>query len=683
VPQVSGSVAVAGLTAPVRIVRDTWGVPHIYAQSDDDLFFAQGFVQAQDRLFQMDLWRRSAQGRLSEVLGPNFIERDAMTRRIQYRGDPDAEWASYGPDAKTIATAFVRGVNAWVALARERPPEEFVLAGWTPDLWSPVDLLNRTDAFTASGDAIDEIVRARLAATVGAARARLLLPRERAIDIPAGLDITAVPDLVADAIRRVGTLPFFVGLAAPVPDGTVRLKPDTTYREGGVVSRGVQLQPDLGGVVPSGVQLQPDLGGVVPSGVQLQPDLGGVVPSGVRLQPDRDPTRRFDHPSLRYFIHLNAPGWNVIGATAPWRPGVAVGHNDRIAWTAEPFDADTQDVYVEKLNPSNPHQVEDGGRWVDVETRTDWITVRGRKTPVDFVRETTRHGVIVASDRERHFAFAVRWSGSEPGAGAELAAPALDRATSWPAFRSALARWKMPARRMTYADADGERGFQVAALVPFRRGWNGAIPTPGWTAATEWTGWRTLDDLPHALNPSTALGAGRAQVPGARPRIDARAVPSHAIATQMILDAIRLHPDRADALLKRLAAVTSSPDALTSQQAVIVDALAEALRDRLLPPGGPVLFAHLLGVTDAARRRFNVTARARAGAAAEPFAITFSPTDWDRSMAISAPGQSGSPESAHFADLVKLWSDGEYFPLAFSERAVRAHTDAMLTLTPK
>ena len=130
VPQVSGSVAVAGLTAPVRIVRDTWGVPHIYAQSDDDLFFAQGFVQAQDRLFQMDLWRRSAQGRLSEVLGPNFIERDAMTRRIQYRGDPDAEWASYGPDAKTIATAFVRGVNAWVALARERPPEEFVLAGW-------------------------------------------------------------------------------------------------------------------------------------------------------------------------------------------------------------------------------------------------------------------------------------------------------------------------------------------------------------------------------------------------------------------------------------------------------------------------------------------------------------------------------------------------------------------------
>ena len=118
VAQVSGTIEIDGLGAPVRVVRDRWGVPHLYAQSAPDLFVAQGFVKAQDRLFQMDLWRRSAQGRLAEVLGPNFIERDAMTRRVQYRGDLDAEWASYGPDARAIATAFVRGVNAWVALAR-------------------------------------------------------------------------------------------------------------------------------------------------------------------------------------------------------------------------------------------------------------------------------------------------------------------------------------------------------------------------------------------------------------------------------------------------------------------------------------------------------------------------------------------------------------------------------------
>jgi penicillin G amidase len=604
--QTTGTLPLEGLAASVRIVRDTWGVPHIYAQNEGDLFFAQGFVQAQDRLFQMDLWRRSVQGRLSEVLGPNFIERDAMTRRIQYRGDVSADWASYGPGARTIADAFVRGVNAWVAMARERPPEEFALAGWKPDLWRADDLLNRTEAFTGSGGALDDVFRARLIATVGAARARLLLPGERAFDALPRVDLAAVPDLVGDAIRRVGTPPFFLGLAAPVIEGTVRM----------------------------------------PAVAQRNPAESGTV-------------RTLDHPSHRYFVHLNAPGWSVIGATAPWRPGVAAGHNDRVAWTAEPFDADTQDIYVEKLNPANPRQVEDNGRWVDIETRKDWIAVRGRKTPVDFERETTRHGVIVASDRERHLAFALRWSGSEPGTAAELGALALDRADSLAAFRSALARWKMPARRMTYADVDGVRASAIAALVPVRRGWSGGLPVPGWTGAAEWAGWMTTADLS-----STA--------PSATPKARAAA---------MILESVRLRPDRADALFHRLEAVSSSRDSLTAQRAALVDALADVVPD---PATRPVLFAHPLAVTAAARRRFNVDARAPAGAAAaDPFLITFDAADWDRSAAIDAPGQSGSPDSPHFADLAKRWSDGTPFPLAFSERAVEARSSATLTLTPK
>jgi penicillin G amidase len=626
VAQVSGTLAVAGLTAPVRIVRDTWGVPHIFAASQDDLFAAQGLVQAQDRLFQMDLWRRSVQGRLSEVMGPNFIERDAMTRRMQYRGNPDAEWASYGPDAKSIAAAFVRGVNAWVTLARERPPEEFVLAGWRPELWAADDLLNRTEAFTGSGDALDEVFRARLIATVGAARAQLLLPADRALDLPAGLDASLVPDLVAEALRRVGTPPFFLGLAAPVTDGTVRLKPDTTDTAG-----------------------------------SSSHDVGSV-----RLQPDARRVRTFDHPSPRYFVHLHAPGWNVIGASAPWRPGVAEGHNERLAWTAEPIDVDTQDVYVETLNPSNPRQVNDRGGWVDIDARKDWIAVRGRKTPVDYQRETTRHGVIVASDQERHLAFAVRWSGSEPGTAAELAAPAVDRAGSWPEFRAALTRWKMPARRMTFADTGGLHGYQVAALVPVRRGWSGAVPVPGGTAVTEWTGWRTVDELPHAVNSKAAAGASvRA------------AASSTTLATQVIVAAMRAHSDRADALLRML----TSAGSLLAQRGVIVDALADALRDRAVAPGSDVTFVHPLGITDAARRRFNVTGRAPERV--ERFAIVFNPADWDRSTAIDAPGQSGSPDSPHFADLAKLWSAGQSFPLAFSEQAIAANASSTLTLTPR
>src|SRR3954470_11719634 len=175
-PPTSGTLQGHGQHAPAPVTRDPWGIPHIVAANTDDLFFAQGFVQAQDRLFQMDLWKRSVQGRLSEVLGANFIQRDSMTRRIQFRGDLEREWASYGPDTRRIADAFTRGINAWVRIARREPPEEFALAGWQPEFWRPEDLLNRTDAFLASTGALTELLRARLVPAVGLQRANALLP---------------------------------------------------------------------------------------------------------------------------------------------------------------------------------------------------------------------------------------------------------------------------------------------------------------------------------------------------------------------------------------------------------------------------------------------------------------------------------------------------------------------------
>jgi len=417
VADVSGTRELRGLADTVRVVRDRWGVPHIYARGRDDLFFAQGFVQAQDRLFQMDLWRRSAQGRLSEVLGPNFAERDAMTRRIQYAGDMATEWRSYAPDTQEIARAFVRGVNAWVALARPRPPEEFVLAGFTPELWSADDLLNRTDAFAAGGDAMEEILRARIVAVLGPRLAADVLPRQAAAAPPRGLDFAVVSPLVADAIRSVGAPPFFLGLAR---------SPATPPRRG-----------DADGEVQR-----------------------GDIPLDVRTAP---------LPSTRYLVHLNAPGWNVIGATPPWLPGVAVGHNARVACDAEPIAVDAQYVFVERLNPSNPHQVEDRGRWVDTVLTKDPLIIRGRDKPLVFDRERTPHGALLAVDRERHLAFTVHWVGTEPGAASDLVALDLDRASSADELRTALARWKTPARKITYADVDGARGSALAALVPVRR----------------------------------------------------------------------------------------------------------------------------------------------------------------------------------------------------------------------
>jgi penicillin amidase len=415
-------------------VRDRWGVPHITARSEADLFFAQGFVQAQDRLFQMDLWRRSSQGRLSEVLGSNFIARDAMTRRVQYRGDPDAEWESYGPDVRAIAIAFTRGINAWVRHVAAALPEEFALAGWAPELWAPEDLLSRTDAFVASGDAEDEVFRARLAVAVGRSRAHALLqPGERAGATPAGLALDVVSPVVGDAVRRVGTSPFFMSLAVPP---------------------------------------------VAPRGSNAWALSAGRTETGAPLLA-ADPHAPLDNPSLRYVIHLRAPGWNVVGATAPWLPGVVIGHNERLAWGLTLAPADTQDVYVEQLNPANSQQVRSVRRFVDIEVVRESIPVRGGE-PFEVDHQFTRNGFVIATDTERHLLFTLRWSGAQPGTAGELAGAMLGRAQSEGQLRQALSRWKLPVAEFVYADVDGTIGRQVAGLMPVRREADGRLPLPGW-----------------------------------------------------------------------------------------------------------------------------------------------------------------------------------------------------------
>ena len=743
-PQVSGTLGLDGVSAPVRVVRDRWGVPHIYAQNERDLFFAQGFVQAQDRLFQMDLWRRSAQGRLSEVLGLNFVERDAATRRVQYRGEIGAEWASYGPGVKQIADAFVSGINAWVAVAREHVPEEFALAGWLPDLWSPDDLLNRTDAFVA-GDAALDVFRGRLVAAVGERRADALFPAAAPYRIPAGLDINAVSAVVGDALRRVGTAPFFLGLAAPV-------------------------------IVPAGVEA---------TGSNAWAAIGARSATGAPLLAN-DPHRAFAHPSLRYLVHLNAPGWNVIGAASPWLPGVIIGHNERVAWGMTAFAADTADVYVERVNPSNPHQVEYRGRWVATQVVRDPIAMKGQAKPFPFERELTPNGAIVASDTDRHLAFTVRWAGSEPGAAGELAALALDRARSSAELRLALARWKLPEVEMIYADVDGVAGRQVAGLVPIRSGWDGALPAPGWTGTFEWRGWRSLDNLPHerlfkadgiailanrnaartgrldelfaaaraytvddfkrfqyditAWNAEqlipllTPLHADRNEVEASRQLLvqwDRHVAADSGAATLYVfweealartLAEARIAPALVDEYVARVgvpvAALTKPSDVwfdgdpTSARDRLLLDSLAAAV-DRarrapsadhvapmVLPPWGRLhllTFRHPLAITQAARGRFNVGPFEQAGysgtvlstfpgldvSGGATFREIADLADWDRSVVTNAPGQSGAPGSSHFADLAKPWAAGEYFPLAFTDAVVQANTEAVLTLHPR
>jgi penicillin G amidase len=471
IAQTSGTLSVTGLTDQVRVVRDRWGIPHIYAKNADDLFFAQGFVQAQDRLFQIDLWRRSTQGRLSEIFGPDYVTRDRMTRLMRYRGDVNADWESYAPDARQIATRFVAGINAWIAIANANLPEEFGVAGYRPEPWQPEDLLSRAEGFVMTSNARDEVFRSRMTATVGAALTAMLLPLDppAAMTVPPGVDLSAVNSQLNTDLAYIGAPAKF----GPPSMNTTAARLDW--------ERAASREGSNDWVIA-----------------------GSKSATGKPVLAN-DPHRNLDHPSLRYLVHLNAPGWNVIGSVVPWFPGVAIGHNDRIAWGLTIFAADVQDLYVEKLNPANGRQVEAHGRFVDMEVVKDSIRVKGRQEPVEVEHFYTAHGPVVAIDNDAHVAYALQWTGAQPGTAGYLGALSLDRATNWTEFRKALERWKVPGENFVYADIDGNIGYQAASLVPVRKNWQGLYPVPGWTGDFEWQGWRAIDELPHDFNPKSGF----------------------------------------------------------------------------------------------------------------------------------------------------------------------------------
>jgi penicillin amidase len=453
----------------VKVIRDRQGIPHIYAQDTDDLFLAQGFVQAQDRLFQMDLWRRSVSGRLAEILGAAFVERDRLARLMHYRGDMNAEWTSYAPDTKRIVQQFVKGINAWVVEARKNVPLEFKYAGYDPALWRPDDLLSRAEGFTMGGNALNEVFRARLTAKIGVQRSTQLLPPEPQVTVSVlpGLDLSIISDDLAKRLSTIGAGARF---------SQVRPPEMTTTKLASLPQEGSNNWVIAGRKSDTGKPLLAN-----------------------------DPHRNLDHPSLRYLVHLKAPGWNVIGAVQPYLPGVSIGHNDSIAWGLTVFLTDSQDLYIERLNPANPNQYLYKGQWLDLEVQKDRIGVKGRADPVDVEYQYTRHGPIVAIDSNRHEAVVLRWTGDEPGTVGYLGDLSIDRARNWAEFRQALGRHKMPAENFVYADVDGNIGYQAAGLAPIRSGWHGLLPVSGWTGDYEWKGWYSLDDLPHAYNPETGF----------------------------------------------------------------------------------------------------------------------------------------------------------------------------------
>ena len=449
--RIEGSIQLAGLEQPVEILRDKWGVAHIYAETSADLFFAQGFVAAQDRLYQIEIWRRTGTGELAEVFGPEYVERDRMARLVRYRGDMQAEWESYSPDTEAIATAFVQGVNAYVANADDRLPIEFELLDFKPGEWKPEHCVLRIAGLMMTRNARQEVARAEMVARLGTDITEKYLPT----------------------------------------DPVVKLQPDPEVNLDGLDSRVIATYRGAAGI-PKLHSLDASNNWVV----------DGVLSATGKPLLASDPHRSVILPSLRYLVHLVAPGWNVIGSGEPALPGVALGHNEYAGWGFTIVQHDQVDLYVEQINPDNPNQYRYKGDWLDMEIETQTIRVRDQD-PVEVELKYTRHGAIIwedAPDNKR--VVAVKWTGTEPGTAGYLGSLATDRIKNWDDFVEAMKRWKIPAENIVYADIDGDIGWIPAGIVPIRPNWKGLFPVAGHTGEYEWSGFRTVDQLPQIHNPA-------------------------------------------------------------------------------------------------------------------------------------------------------------------------------------
>lgn len=741
---INGKLVVTGLQEPVDVLRDRWGVPHIYARNQHDLFFAQGFVVAQDRLFQMELWKRTGQGRLAEVLGPSAVQRDINARLLRYRGDMNAEYESYSPDTRAILRAFTDGINAEIRslTAKGRPglPIEFQLAGFAPEPWKPEDCLNRMAAFSMTGNAFSELRDAELITKFGAERASALLnldPKVK-LDPAAGLDFTGLnPSLLHSLVGSDVRVEFPSDAAQGSNNWTI---------SGSLTSTGKPILAN-------------------------------------------DPHRVMAVPSLRYIVHLVAPGWNVIGAGEPGLPGVAVGHNQQIAWGFTIFGLDQQDLYLEELNPRDPLQYKTETGWARMRVEHEKIVVKGAPSVAVELR-FTRHGPVLWEDGKR--ALALRWVGADPGTAGYLGSLAVDRATNWDEFEQAMQRWKVPSENIVYADRAGNIGEHSTGSAPLRKNWTGLLPVPG-AAHYEWSGYVPNSELPHSHNPREEFiaTANHRMIPENYPykvgfewaapyrahRIEevlsgirekgrkvtledleklqtdvvslpARqlvgllkaASPSPTSATEMLLawDATLSRDSAAGALyelwVRDLRTVASakagsdlsmesmledlshpSPkvfgdDAIAGRNQMLVQTADSAWKEAeaLLGPNSrewswgrlhKIRFRHSLDRLPGVGDLFDLGPLSRPGdgntvnatwagdnfeqQSGASFREILDTADWDHSLAVNTPGQSGQPGSPHYSDLLPLWDNGQYFPLAYSRQAVEANAQDRLVLAPQ
>ena len=465
------TIRLPGLAAPAQILIDTWGVPHLYAGSQDDVFFVQGFNAARDRLFQIDLWRRRGLGQLASVYGANFAEQDRAARLFLYRGDMRKEWLAYGKSAQRIATRFVAGINAYIDLVGNdtaRLPLEFRYFGYAPEKWQPQDVVRiRSHGLTRNLDS--ELARATVACR---------------------------SDLKSDEIRSALSPPW----VTRIPEGLDPCIPPEVMRVFHLATQGVLVSGRDGKRAAHDGTLQV---ATADAARRLEGSNAWVVAPGKsstgRPILASDPHRSHSAPSLRYIVHLNAPGLNVIGGGEPALPGVSIGHNGTIAFGLTIFAIDQEDLYVYETNPSNALEYKYQGKWERMHALTETIAVRGQSAQSAELL-FTRHGPVIHIDRSRNRAYAVRSGWFEPGMAPYFGSIDYMYAKNFTEFKRAMASWGAPAENQLYADDSGNIGWVTGGLAPKRANWDGLLPVPG-DGRYEWAGFWSGDELPSLYNP--------------------------------------------------------------------------------------------------------------------------------------------------------------------------------------
>jgi penicillin G amidase len=474
------TVPAPGLQSPGKILIDVWGIPHIYAENEHDLFFLQGFNAARDRLWQIDLWRKRGLGLLAKDFGPAYVEQDKALRQFLYRGDMNAEWAAYGPKAKTYAEAFVAGINAYVAdvqAGRRALGIEFRIAGTKPDLWTAEDVV-RVRSHGLTRNVASEVKRSLVACAAGldADRFRVKLEPSWTTKIPEGLDPCSIPKGVL-AAYDLATRPVTFARAE---------------------ERKAMLEHDPDKFLTEADQQRDTIGSnnwvVAPSRTAT----GRAILAN-------DPHREHSVPSLRYIVGLNAPGLSVIGAGEPALPGISIGHNGTIAFGLTIFNVDQEDLYVYELNPADPNQYRYRDGWETMRVVHESIEVKGEGAR-DVTLKFTRHGPVIYVDDANKRAFAIRSVWFEPGTSAYFGSSDYMTAKDWNGFVTAMKRWGAPSENQVYADVKGNIGWIPGAKTPRRVNYDGLMPVPG-DGRYEWQGFVDNDQLPRVYRPEQGFFA--------------------------------------------------------------------------------------------------------------------------------------------------------------------------------